>query len=82
MFVMSRGRRVRGRGLVLGGRAVGKRGVVGLDAEDGKGGWVEEGVGDVRERIRAAARGSAWMLNSASGVIWLREGEGLVEGVI
>jgi hypothetical protein len=31
---------------------------------------VEEGLGEVSAKIRAAARGSLWMLNSARGDIW------------
>ena len=36
----------------------------------GWGGIVDDGEGEVRARMRAAARGSAWVLNSERGVIW------------
>ena len=75
--VMSRGSRVSVRGLrfvlVVANAALETGGRGGEDefgdGSGGDGGRVEEGSGEVREKMRAAARGSVWMLNSARGVI-------------
>lgn len=41
----------------------------------GEGGMVENGLGDVRAKTRAAAIESAKKLNSAQGVTWVLESQ-------